>query len=247
MDKFNEARQMLMKELQVGAANLHDESNAKDIYDINKYGMLTIDSQQGLIERGNVPKDRALHAKVHKELDKKYRHSEVDEDIEYSELLKRVDHTYRQRGGTFKKGIVSKEKAYLVGFLPIAQAYQLVQYLDQVDNIVAWLVVTPEKDDDSGDFSSTWVTYTPTTQSGEYSRSDAFPLYGITQLNTQVNRFSQNEYGGERVKSRPQDDKLFALVSIQDARFGHSASAPGDGLFAVVKRALKAIQKNIRK
>lgn len=235
MDKFNQARQLLMAALKAGASNLHDETNVGDIYNINKLGMLTTDSQQGNIEYGQVPTNRALHAKIYKKLWQQYYD---DETLGYDEkeLLARVAKQYSAQGGSFKKGIVLKERAYLLGFLPVKEAYWLVQYLNQLDNIVAWTTVVVDGEEQP--FSQTWVTYSPTTQDGEYSKNDSYPMVGMTNVNTIRYRFSESEYG-EEVGASPENDKLFSHISIMDARFGRSASEPDIGLFAIVKDVLQ--------
>lgn len=235
MRAFNRARLRLISDLEQGKANLHEETleSLDDLIAINKLGFLTVDSQQGRIERGRVPNDRALHAKIWKQLNT--RHWALTPDEPYEKVLENVDRKYRAKGGRYHHGTIAKEKAYLMGYIPESKADELINRLDQLDNVVAWKVKVSGQDGDCG--TKTWVTYVPTTQDGAYSKDDRFPLTGVTHVNTFPMGFSESEYG-ELVGAREQDDSQFALVSIQDARFGHSATAP-DGLFGRVINALK--------
>lgn len=230
MHSFNLARAQLIKDLRQGSANLNRETkiSTDQLIQINRLGMLTLDSQQGRIEYGQVPTDRELQARLWKKLNSRFWKTGGN----YQELLKKLDQQYEKLGGTYKRGIVSKEKAYLTGIVPVKKADRLIHYLNQIDGLVAWQVGA-----DAIGGSKTWVTYVPTTQDGAYSSSDRYPLIGVTHVNTFAFPFSSSEYG-EKVKADPSQDQLFATITIQDARFGHLASAK-DGLFNQVIKVLE--------
>ncbi len=229
--KFDKARIQLLKDFGQGEVNaLHPESSPGigQLIRINELGLLTEDSQQGRILKGNVPIDRALFAEITKELASTF----MDEEQEIVETNIRVEYT--KRGGKFTRGIYLKEKAYLSGFMPLDPARKLVQLLDQMDNIVAWQVQGGTGEDST---AGSWVTYELATQEGEFSNSAELPLFGVTSLKMNDQPFSDNEYG-ELMGADPQDDHLFSYVSIQDSRFGSPADGK-DGLFSKVILALK--------
>lgn len=239
MRAFRQARIKLIGDLEndrVESLNEETHESVDDLIVINMLGMLTVDSQQGRIERGRVPDNRKLHALLWKKLNE--RHWELSPDKSYSQVLEELDRRYKRRGGTYHKGITVKEKAYLVGFLPVAKADELVEKLGQLDHLVAWKVRGGQE---GGGGTVSWVTYVPTTQDGQYSKDDHYPLTGFTHVNTFPYGFSQSVYG-KHVKARKSDNDQFALVSVQDTRFGHSATRE-DGLFCKCDQSAQKVNE----
>ncbi len=142
---FNKIRKTIISELKEGTlGTLHEESkeSLKELAKINELGFLTHDSQQGIISYGKIPDDPIKFAKIISKYDSKYRSKflENDEEIEmdYDEAVtEKAIKEYESMGGKFQKGVVSKERAYLNGFMDNVSAYWLTNMLNQ-DNLVAW-------------------------------------------------------------------------------------------------------------
>lgn len=230
MNSFNRARKKLVQDLKKGIhLNVETLPSMSQLVHINELGMLTLNSQQGRIENGEVPVDRQLHAKIWRQ---QFHESLEQAERDYEENVKTLDEAYRKAGGQYEPGIAFKEKAFLIGIMPVEKAGDLVDMLNQVDNLVAWYVRQP-----SDMVTFVPVTFEPTSWFGAFGMSANYPLTGVTALNTEWHPFSECVYG-KMVRARPHHDKDFACVTVMDTRFGHLASAE-DGLFAQVIKALR--------
>lgn len=244
--------------------NPESRESLQELQLINKLGILTDDSQEGIVEHGRVPLDRALWAKVwaravRESLDK---HSESESSGEEDTArraaaqssVSRATQAYKRAGGQYTQGVTMKERAYLTGFMPLTQAQELVNMLNQESNLVAFCTTAKQSVRARAPCTDAaigiGVTYDLAHQEGGYSRQDAYPLYPVSRLNTlpPVPSIGHHMDTLELPWKRAWD-KDFAFVSIMDARYGHHVRRR-DGLFkreplashVVVIHALQAQQ-----
>lgn len=247
LQRFSQARKEMAKALRTGGlGTLHDESRVSldELARINTLGMLTEDSQQGNIEYGPIPSDRALYTRVWKDYVEEALSTNVD--VNPKEQRRR----YKAAGGKYgPRGVDSKERAYVVGYVSLEKAHALSQLLNQQDNIVAWFSTAQsspaERKQCTGAIQDAetrvYVTYELAHQEGHYSPHDAYPLYGVTSLPSGLHPISSPYNFAIDTALTPSMDRYFAYFTVLDARYGHSVTKP-DGLFKRVIEALELVQ-----
>lgn len=242
---FDTARKSLMRNLRKDTANLNQESkeSMQELLRINELGMLTSDSQQGNVEKTTRPVDKALFARIRKQVFEKYILARAGDGSEDINVI--ADELYRQKGGTYtkSKSTTMKERAYLMGYMDVVSAHWLCVMLNQQSNIVAWdIKLLPEYSTSSR--MTVPVTYTDDHQEGYYSPFDGpYSLFPSSRLSDDVILLPDVILAdGTALKNFPKaGNKYFAYVQIMDARYGHSVTKP-DGLFKQVIKALETLK-----
>ncbi len=208
---FAKLRKRLIKKLKNDENFLVEESKRgiEDLVKINKLGILTIDSQPGSITMGEVPDNLKLYRRLTKKYygDSKYKRSR-----------------YIKKGGTFHHGVIEKQRAYLCGFIKEKYASKFENYMNSLDNIIAW-TTTDGKEKNMGIYV-TYGLYSPFVNEGD--------LVGWTNLGNYYENMS------DFIFIRPEEKNIldsskdnYSCIYVMDSRFGHDASSE-DGLFKKV-------------
>lgn len=221
---------------ELSSLNQETVPSIPELVEINKMGFLTVDSQQGQIFKTNkFPLDRPLYQKFWADAVKL-------RAFEGEELVEHVNKNYQQAGGKWTSGVDYKEKAYLSGYFDIDKAYDLIQILNSMSNIVA----LGRNNGDGVKLALTYQTVGP--HQGNYSKYDQFPLIGFTGPRVNTNMPELGEIGSADIIENHEMDidpaiaKFYMPIEIIDARFGHNVSE-NDGLFKRVLSALKTINQ----
>lgn len=228
---FKKAIETQISDFKTSNHNLNEETleSIDELIKINELGLLTDDSQQGLIRYGKMPIRRDLYAQAF--------NSVVNDDIQGDDFENNINERYEKLGGKWKKDleIVEKERAYLVGFATTKRAHWLVNILNQQDNIIAWSNFYNEESN-----MSVPVTYIIAHQENLYSPYNNAPLYPFTSLGTWNEGISET-LSGENVLFPERYNDQYLSVKIIDTRYGHHVREE-DGLFKKVIQALIDIE-----
>lgn len=258
---FDQARGRLIRQLQESlkgklGPGLHPESRESlgELIQLNQLGLLTYDSQQGRLLRGNLPLDRLLYNQVYSELMPALLKSidegpwippeEYDEKVEQAK--RQVEAAYKRRGGRFKRGIVEQERAYVDGILSKELAQPLADWLNQQNNLFA-----------------TWTSSPPLAQlelAERYAPARVGVTYHLNQAESPFSAFPLTYKSGADLGPNPpsgileiagllpaakgrQLDRAYVNFQVIDGRYGHSVTEP-DGLFKTVAKGLDLVSRN---
>jgi hypothetical protein len=228
---FDKIRELLISEWKAGNyGDFIDEETIESIdelIEINELGLLTDNSQQGIIYYGRIPEDRKLYAEAFKKTLGKEN---------FAEYLNKL---YEENGGKWKpdEDIIEKERAYLSGYIDITSAYWLSNILNQQSNIIAFYVCLDKHQINHNMYIP--ITYTIAHFDGCYSPFDTDPLFTLSSIKN-IHEDLSDTYYASRIKFPKKYNKDYAYISIIDARYGHHVKEE-DGLFKKVIEALKKI------
>lgn len=255
MNKFHkELVERTLKNLKKENVNPETRPSFAEIRQINKLGLLTFDSQQGLVYRSkDMPIDTVKYAKMHKKnLDKFLsQHDDIHKfsDMEFEKMYKEevqdlTNSKYKSKGGKFhsKPVVHMKERAYLMGFAPVQLAQEVCRILNHHSSVVAYFT----------SFSSgreKRIMSIPLTldlfdgHSGTASADPKFPFVIVTTAGDEFQTDTLARMSGVKSPSKHPNLKKFVQITIIDTRYGHHVGR-NDGLFKLVIEACK-IANNI--
>lgn len=243
---------------------MHEETfeSLDQLKKINRLGLLTVDSQQGRIERNKYqPKDRKKYTKIlrkyHDAFLKKNPAEWESEDYVKNVFDKTMSEYKNDGGKVHQQEIVSlRERAYLNAYTPIPLAKELCRILNHHDCVVAYYTDLSSKSKSSSgdlDFFRMQIPVTqsyidmlgPNVNNSKYpynfptTQKDILPQY---ETDVQVFPSTPKEMKSLGVGMTKRDYKKYAYVTIIDTRYGHHVKQP-DGLFNRVIEALKESKK----
>lgn len=255
MKKFHEEFiNRALKNLKKENLNSETRSSFADIRQINKLGLLTFDSQQGLIyrERG-MPMDTVKYATIHKKNLGEFlsQHDDIHKfsDIEFKKMYKEkvqdiTNLQYKSKGGKFhsRSVVSSKERAYLMGFAPVDMAEEVCRILNHHDFVIAYFTSfssVPEKRNMN-------IPLTLDLFNGDLGTGSAnpkFPFVTVTNAGDEYQTDTLARMSGVKSPSKHTALKKFVQITIIDTRYGHHVGR-NDGLFKLVIEACKIAKKN---
>lgn len=236
--------------------NLNPESRTSfaEIRQINKMGLLTFDSQQGLIHReAGMPIDTVKYAKIHKKNLEKFlsQHDDIHKfsDTDFERMYKKevqdlTKSQYNLKGGEFhSKPVVSqKERAYLMGFAPVHMAKEVCRILNHHSFVVAYFT-RPSGDPYKRNMSIPLTLVLFDGNSGTASADPKFPLVSATTAGDEYQTDTLASMSGVKSPSKHPALKKFVQITIIDTRYGHHVGR-NDGLFKLVIQACKIANNN---
>lgn len=229
--------------------NLLDETVAQLplLVQINKFGFITVDSQDGVIKRGSkIPSDvKLFHKAFHKVYDKLFKQNDVT-DAQYKEASKQWDSVYVAQGGTYHKGVQLSQRSYLIGVMEKNDADVFVHMLNKTDKVAytSRIPVTYNTGNSPGVVASPDLLYSRLNNEVIASTGlHACACDSEKQIRAHIDTCLREVLPEELYrKITTNDKKHLVLVNCFDARHGRKSSAP-DGLFTDVINALKQMNK----
>lgn len=113
--------------------------------EINRRGFITNDSQDGVVQMGNVYNDGALYRTLMEEgLNQLFQDEQAiteaggtQKEVQdmYDRYFADVEKRYREMGGTYRKGIATLQRAYLAGVMEKERAEQFVHFFNMSDKV----------------------------------------------------------------------------------------------------------------
>lgn len=225
-----------------GLSKLHlVEETDKDVpllIKINHFGFLSVDSQDGMRKTGKIPVDMKFYLKLMNQAVRRLERLEITDEKEVKEVFDQVNVYYKQSGGTYKRGPMHTQRAYLQGIMTKRDALALQYFLNQTDKVCMVDRVPLTYSVRSG------RPYFPEENpNATVPISTAFPVK--TPSNTQNIKQELLDLGitSEHLDKYHVSLKDLLYVYCFDARAGRKAAGK-NGLFMDVLKALKNMAVN---
>jgi hypothetical protein len=256
MNKFHEEFiERTLKNLKREILNPETRPSYAEIRQINKLGLLTFDSQQGLVYRSkDMPIDTVKYAKMHKknlgkllsQHDDIHKFSDIEWEKMYKEeVLNLTKSQYKSKGGKFHSNPVvhQKERAYLNGFAPVDMAKEVCRILNHHSSVVAYFT-SFSSGPGKRNMSIPLTLALFDGNSGTASANPKFPFVSVTTAGDEFQTETLARMSGVKSPSKHPTLKRFVQITIIDTRYGHHVGR-NDGLFKLVIEACKIAKKKI--
>jgi len=224
---FDRAKEVMARRMEKGNAYLNPETaeSVTALVNINRAGLITFDSQEGL-KYGSVIEEQS-----------ELRRYAEEPDVNSEERVIRMDvlETHKARIGHHYK---SSERAYLCGFMKRDQGHAFIDWMNGNTDKLAYITVVTEAD--APDYKI-GVTYEGTAP----AKKDIVFKRFFTSLPLIIRQIDFDSYKTVNAGIKDDSDTL-VWVNLADLVHGRHAQNP-KGLYQDVLRGLKAVAEPRRR
>lgn len=196
------------------------------LMEINKLGLITNDSQNGIIEEGEIPENNELHADS-------FPWDDIGDNIET--LFKKWKDTYKKAGGKYVHGIKRRSRAYVSAVTHNLIALVFIDRINRRDLVGYWTMNTCDK------MNLIPVTY----EAGSNIKPNVPPAKGELPMITSLkpcNNYPEIQQLVEYLELPPEAEDDDIIINVLDPVYGRDQKF----LLQNILEALKETHEIIR-